>query len=166
MKLLMGLWFDKTHKNEPFSMYPTVSLVSTRLKSIRPNLTISRPPRSLADLTHWKTSEFRNFLFLWSLTVLYDVLPEEYYVHFCLLVKGIHILSNECITQTDLKTAEKCLFKLVENFEHLYSARYLTMNCHQLDCVKGNGPLFANNCFVFEDLNGYILKHIHGPTGG
>ena len=24
---------------------------------------------------------------------------------------------------------------------------------------------FANNCFVFEDLNGYILKHIHGTTG-
>lgn len=25
--------------------------------------------------------------------------------------------------------------------------------------------LFANNCFVFEDLNGYILKYIHGTTG-
>lgn len=153
MKLLMVLWFDKVHKSEPFSMYTSVSLVSTRLKSIRPNLTITRPPRSLGDLSHWKTSEFRNFLFLWSLPVLYGVLSEAYYVHFCLLVKGIHILSNECITQMDLKTAEKCLFKFVENFEHLYSARFLTMNCHQLlhitDCVKGNGPLFANNCFVF-----------------
>lgn len=169
MKLLLVLWFDKKHKNEPFSVFPAVSLVSSRLKSICPNLTITRPPRSLSDLTHWKTSEFRNFLFLWSLPVLYGVLPEPYYVHFCLLVKAIHILSKECITQMELESAEKCLFKFVENFQNMYSARYLTMNCHQLlhitDCVRGNGPLFANNCFVFEDLNGYILKHIHGPTG-
>lgn len=62
----------------------------------------------------------------------------------------------------------KCLSKFVENLENMYSARYLTMNCHQLlhitDCVRGNDPLFANNCFMFEHLNGYILKHIHGPT--
>lgn len=169
MKLLLVLWFDKKHKNEPFSVFHAVSLVSSRLKSICPNLTITRPPRSLSDLTHWKTSEFRNFLFLWSLPVLYGVLPEPYYVHFCLLVKAIHILSKEYIAQMELESAEKCLFKFVENFQNMYSARYLTMNCHQLlhitDCVRGNGPLFANNCFVFEDLNGYILKHIHGPTG-
>lgn len=69
----------------------------------------------------------------------------------------------------ELESAEKCLFKFVKNFENMYSARYLTMNfdhiLHITDCVRGNGPLFANNCFVFEDLNGYILKHIHGPTG-
>ena len=36
---------------------------------------------------------------------------------------------------------------------------------HLVDSVRANGPLFANNCFVFKDLNGYILKHIHGTTG-
>lgn len=121
------------------------------------------------EIKHWKTSEFRNFLFLWSLPVLFDILPEAYYVHFCLFVKAIYNLSKEGISENELKNAEMCHFKFVENFENLYSARFLTMNCHQLlhitDCVRANGPLFVNNCFVFEDLNGYVLKHIHGPTG-
>lgn len=43
------------------------------------------------------------------------------------------------------------------------------MNIHQLllitDSVRANGPSFSNNCFVFEDLNGYILKNIHGQLG-
>lgn len=169
MKLLMVLWFDKTHKDATFSIFYSVSLVSKRLKSVCPNLHITRPPRSLDEIKHWKTSEFRNFLFLWSLPVLFDILPEAYYVHFCLFVKAIYNLSKEGISKNELKNAEMCHFKFVENFENLYSARFLTMNCHQLlhitDCVRANGPLFVNNCFVFEDLNGYVLKHIHGPTG-
>lgn len=34
-----------------------------------------------------------------------------------------------------------------------------------MDCVRGNGLFFVNNCFVFEDLNGYILKYIYGLIG-
>lgn len=85
------------------------------------------------------------------------------------MVKAIYNLSKECITGHELASAERFLTKFVENFSELYSLRFLTMNCHQLphitDCVKSNGPLFDNNCFIFENLNSYILKHIHGPTG-
>ena len=90
-------------------------------------------------------------------------------MHFCLLVHGIYNLSREKISQVEVTHAEKCLLMFVENFPDLYSPRYQTMNCHQLlhiaDSVRANGPLFVNNCFVFEDLNGYIIKHIHGTTG-
>ncbi len=45
----------------------------------------------------------------------------------------------------------------------------MTMNFHQLvlftRTVCYTGPLFANNCFIFEDLNGYIIQHIHGSQG-
>lgn len=96
-------------------------------------------------------------------------MPDAYNVHFALKVKAFYNLSKECITEHELASAERCLTKFVEIFSELYSLRFLTMNCHQLlhitDCVKSNGPLFANNCFIFENLNGYILKHIHGPTG-
>ena len=169
MKMLLLLWFDKQHKQEQFSVINLKSIVSDRLKAINPNLSVTRPPRSLDELGHWKSSEFRNFLFLWSLSVLYGILPDPYYMHYCLLVQAIYNLCKENITEAELVNAEKCLLKFVEHFEKLYSSRYLTMNMHQLvhitDCVRANGPLFANNCFVFEDLNGYILKHIHGPTG-
>ena len=45
----------------------------------------------------------------------------------------------------------------------------MTMNCHLLVCladsVRWNGPLFAVDCFVFEDLNGYLIKYVHGTQG-
>lgn len=169
MKMLLTLWFDKQHKNEKFSFITSKALVSERLKSIQPNLQITRPPRSLDDVSHWKTAEFRNFLFLWSLPILDDILPKDYYLHFSLLVRGIYTLSKEDISETELLNAEKCLIKFVENVQILYSERFMSKNIHQLlhitDSVRANGPLFSNNCFVFEDLNGYILKNIHGPTG-
>lgn len=57
----------------------------------------------------------------------------------------------------------------VEEFQKLYGYQWLTLNQHQLihlvDCVRNTGPLFVNNCFIFEDLNGFIVKHIHGTQG-
>lgn len=100
-----------------FLFFNSVSLVSKRLKSVCPNLHITRPPRSLDEIKHWKTSEFRNFLFLWSLPVLFDILPEAYYVHFCLFVKAIYNLSKEGISENELKNAEMCHFKFVENLK-------------------------------------------------
>lgn len=45
----------------------------------------------------------------------------------------------------------------------------MLMNIYELlyiiDLVRVNGLLFLNNCFVFEDLNGYILKNIYGLIG-
>lgn len=88
-------------------------------------------------------------------------------MHFSLLVRGIDILSKEDISETELQNSEKCLIKLVENFQTLYSERFMLMNIHQLlhiiESMRVNGPSFSNNCF--EDLNGYILRNIHGPTG-
>lgn len=44
------------------------------------------------------------------------------------------------------------------------------MNCHQLlhisDCLKSYGLLYANKCFIFENLNCYTyIVQIHCPTG-
>jgi hypothetical protein len=169
MKMMLTLWFDKQHKNEAYSILDHKTTVSDRLSAINPNIQITRPPRSLNELSHWKTAEYRNFLFLWSLPVLHDILPEEYFLHFSLLVRGIFTLARENISMSELRNAEQCLTGFVENFASLYTQRYMLMNIHQLlhitDCVTANGPLFANNCFAFEDFNGYLLKNIHGPTG-
>ncbi|CAC5380275.1 unnamed protein product [Mytilus coruscus] len=96
-------------------------------------------------------------------------MPQQYLMHFTLLVRSIYNLSRENISGQEIDNAEQCLFKFVELFTSFYPERNLTMNCHQLlhitDSVRANGPLFANNCFIFEDLNGYLLKNIHGTTG-
>ena len=115
MKMLLNFGFDKNFKDESFSLFPDKSVVNQRLAAIKPNLHITRPPRSLDDLCHWKSAEFRNFLLLWGVPALDGSLPQEYFRHFCLLVKGIYNLSRENIPKGNLMDAEHCLFKLTMN---------------------------------------------------
>ena len=168
-KLLVKLWFTNTYKNESFSCFDKRQNVSNFLTTIKPTINITRVPRSLDDLAFWKASEFRNFLLYWSIPILKNCLSRIHFVHFCLLVRAIYLLSQESISQDDIVLAESCLFEFVKNFEELYSRRYMTMNIHQIvhlaDVVRATGPLFAINSFVFEDINGFIVSHIHGTQG-
>jgi len=81
---------------------------------------------------------------------------------------SIFILSKKGITEADVQTAETALFLFVELYAELYSRKYITLNVHRIvhlaDCVnlRYTGPLYVNNCFIFEDLNRFIIKHIHG----
>ena len=63
-KLLLELWCTKNYKEKPFSLYASLSTINERLTSIRPTLDITRLPRSIIDLQHWKASEYRSFLVL------------------------------------------------------------------------------------------------------
>lgn len=169
MKLLLMLWFSKDLKNSTFSFHIARERVNLALSNIKPTIEITRVPRSLDDIVHWKASEFRSFLLYWGLPVLSKVLSQQYLFHFCLLVKAIYLLSKDTIYPEDLEQAELLLFTFVEDFADLYTVRYMTMNVHQLvhlsDMVRKTGPLFVNNCFIFEDLNGFIVSHIHGTQG-
>ncbi|XP_078533887.1 LOW QUALITY PROTEIN: uncharacterized protein LOC144820125 [Lissotriton helveticus] len=169
MKLLMTIWFTKEYKHHSYSFYDKVKIVNVYLKQIKPTLDVSRVPRSVDELPYWKASEFRNFLLFYGMPVLKHVLDRSRYLHFCLLMKAIHKLLNDDISQEDLNIAEQCLLLFVQLFNDLYEKRFLTMNVHQLvhlvDSVRATGPLFTANCFVFEDLNGFLLQHVHGTVG-
>ena len=169
--LLMNIWFGKEIPGaKPGTRYyAKIPIIDALLDKIKPLQNLSRVPRSLLDLPHWKSSEFRNFLLYWGKPILKNILSDEHFGHFCLLVRAIHNLSKEVIEEEDLLIAEQCLVMFVANFAGLYGGRFMTMNIHSLlhlvDSVRANGPLFVNNCFVFEDLNGYLLDHIHGTLG-
>lgn len=70
------------------------------------------------------------------------------------------------ISNQELESVEQALLLFVEQYQHLYGEQYLTLNQHQLvhlvDCVRNTGPLFVKDCFIFEDLNRFIVQHIHG----
>lgn len=139
------------------------------LKTIKPAIFVTRIPRSIDEIAHWKSSEYRNFLLYWGIPILEGILSRPYFVHFCLLARSIFILSKEGISNQELESVEQALLLFVEQYQHLYGEQYLTLNQHQLvhlvDCVRDTGPLYVNNCFIFEDLNGFIIKHIHGKQG-
>lgn len=169
VKQLLTLWFDKKIKSENFSFFNERETVNQYLRQVKPTIFVTRIPRTLDNIVHWKSSEFRNFLLYWGIPILKNVLSSEYFAHFCLLARAIFILSKEGVTQNEIQTAEKALLLFVELYGDLYSQKYMTLNIHQIihlaDCVRHTGPLYVNNCFIFEDLNGFIIKHVHGTQG-
>ena len=53
--------------------------INIRLKSIRPPHNFRSSPCSIEDLLHWKAADFHSFLLFYSLPVLKDILPSDYF---------------------------------------------------------------------------------------
>ena len=166
VKMIMSLWFDKSYKNEIFSIASEIGKVERRLISIKPPSYITRLPRSLSEVSHFKATEFKNFLLFYSLPCLYGILPDDMFHHFSLLVYSIFLLLQENITPSDILACKRMLLEFVINIPVFYGERYMTSNVHLLlhltDKVEDLGPLWASSCFYFEDFNGQLRRLFHG----
>lgn len=166
-KLLLRLWFAPEFSKEPFSFNKCVNKVDESLKKIQPTLDITRLPRSIQkDLKYWKASEYRSFLLFYGAVVLFNILDNERFSHYLLLVHAMQILLKSGSSDADISYSEELLFTFCQNFDKFYHERFMTLNIHQLlhlpDSVRQLGPLYTHSCFSFEDKNGVILKMIRG----
>ncbi|XP_072019667.1 uncharacterized protein [Amphiura filiformis] len=166
-KVLINLWFTSANASEAFSVYSDIAVVDARLLAIKVTHNISRVPRALgAHFKYWKASEFRSWLLYYSLPILADLMEKTFYYHYACFVEAIHLLSGSSISTDDIKKSYNNLVYFVFMFEPLYGSRYCGLNLHSLlhlpETVVHTGPLWAINCFGFEDANGQILKLFHG----
>lgn len=166
-KMLMTLWFNKSHATECQSISKQEEVVDRQLLNITPPNCISRAPRSITkDFAHWKASEFRSFLSFYGIPCLWNILPDECFQHFILFVEAIWLLDQSSISPQCLQKSGYLLHHFCLRIEALYGCRYETFNVHSLlhlqDCVNNVGPLWACSCFWFEDYNGDLRKLFHG----
>lgn len=167
MKMLMTLWFDKSHRNEHFSISTKAKEVDERLLNIKPPKFLTSFPRSLTEVSHFKAAELKNFLLnYYSLPCLFSILPMDQFNHFSLLVYAIYIFLQQNITAKDILQCRKFLLEFVINVPVMYGERYMTSNVHLLlhlaDKVEDLGPLWCSSCFYFEDFNGQLRRLFHG----
>ena len=166
MKMLLNLWFDKAYRNESFYAGNLIKTVDERLTAISPPHYITRTPRSLSQLSHFKASELKAFLLFYGVACMWQILPDEYFQHFLLLVEGTYILLQDSISYTDLEKAANLMKHFCINVAALYGDRFQTSNVHMLlhlkQKVKDLGPLWCNSCFYFEDFNGELRNLFHG----
>ena len=167
VKMLLELWTYSAHKKEPWYVGNNLQEIDQRLLAIKPPNSITRTPRSISEnLKHWKASELRAWLLHYSLPCLYNILPEEYFQHFALLVEGIYLLNKSSVSSQDLATSRLILKNFCKLLPDLYAVRYQRINVHLLlhaaDCVVNLGPLWAQSCYPFEDWNGTLTKLFHG----
>lgn len=83
VKQLLSLWFDKKNKSKDFSFFHLRSQINNMLKTIMPAIFVTRIPKSIDEIAHWKSSEYRNFLLYWGIPILEGILSRPYFVHFC-----------------------------------------------------------------------------------
>lgn len=75
VKQLLTLWFDKKNKSKDFSFFHLRSQIN------KPAIFVTRTPRSIDEIAHWKSSEYRNFLLYWGIPIL-----EEYFLDLTLSI--------------------------------------------------------------------------------
>ncbi|XP_070522164.1 uncharacterized protein [Cardiocondyla obscurior] len=168
VKKLLYFWLDSNFSNEPFSLRAISSVVDSRLTCIKPPKFVHRMPRTVLDLCHWKASELKMWFFYYSVPILEKIMNPIYFRHYLLLVNGISLLNSSCITVKNIEDAERLLHEFVRECPTLYGIQFCSINVHQIlhlpDCVKRLGPLWIYSCFPYEDINGKILKLVHGTT--
>ncbi|XP_074101929.1 uncharacterized protein LOC141529328 [Cotesia typhae] len=155
-----------TNKSGPWSIKNSMSEINDFITNIRPPAYFNRLPRSLAQITYFKASEYYNLILFYALPALRDYLPQRYLQHLLTLIIALfNLLQNE-ITEDDLQEAESLLEIFINEVPILFSDRELTYNMHQLKhlvlCVRRWGPLQSTSAFCFENYNGYIASSVHG----
>ena len=166
-KMLLKLWFDTENSGELWYCGTKVHIADSKLLQIRPPLNITRTPRSIQQhRSYWKASEYRAWLLFYSVPVMLDILPQDYLVHYMLLVEAIYLLLKNTIYPAELSKAELLVQHFCFKLQYYYGERYMSANVHHLlhlpKIVCDFGPLYCYSCFAYESLNGKLLKYIKG----
>lgn len=162
VSMLMDLWLDVAGD---WNISNHIDAMDTFLLEIKIPDYMSRLTRSLRTRKFWKASEFRAWLLFYSLPCLKGILPHKYYQHYLLLVSAVFTLLKTSISIEDYIAADAKIKMFVMDMGRLYRFRDCVYNVHCLLhlvlCVKRWGPLW-NSTFLFEDLNGKLVRLIHG----
>eukprot|EP00731_Ephydatia_muelleri_P011483 Em0006g377a len=124
IKLLLTSWFSKSKKREMYSIHDKLALCDAKLMAIKVPHIIKRPPKSLTIFNKWKAIEYFSWLLYYSVPLLHDVLSDECFNHYCLLVISLHILLSDKITEDMLFLAEESLHKFYVQYPNIYSESF------------------------------------------
>ena len=111
-----------------------------------------------------KADEWKNFVFIYSMFCLKDILPKEKFEHWLLFVKACKLLCTRAIKLEDAEEARELLQQFCQGVEEIYGKKYCTANMHLhmhlAECIQDFGPVYSFWCFSFERYNG-ILGSYH-----
>ena len=137
--------------------------LQTRIDSIIPPPRIGRIPRKLGSgFSSLTADEWKNWILLYSLYCLKDVLPESDYLCWSLFVDACYLLCQLVITNVEVQNAQDLLINFCKRFQDLYGFQHCTPNmhmaCHLHDNIRDYGPLTAFWAFSFERYNGALER--------
>jgi len=143
VKYFFFMWFDSKYNQCTWYIGSKKFIFNDRLLNIHPPCELTRTPRVLEDMKLYKASEWKNMLLYYSLPCLQDLLPNNYFKHWSLLVFSMHKFLADRITEKDFKDAEKALRKFVFKMETLYGKEHMKFNVHLLLHIPKSVKLFG-----------------------
>ena len=185
--LLVSLWHGQldNEKMDPITNWPWAVLQGNIWEEHRkavaeatPYLpgSFDRPPRNIADKINsgYKAWEWLLYLYGLAPALLYGVLPQPYYSHFCKLVCAMRIIQQHNIKTTDLIQAEHLLRSFAYEFETLYYQRridrlhFCRQSIHALLHLASEvvrlGPPICSSQWTMERTIGNLGEEIRQPA--
>lgn len=116
----------------------------------------NRKPRSLSELSRWKGTELRNFVYFIAPIVFKATLTKKKYDHFLHYFCGITILCREDLCYTKNEKASEYLHAFVAQSDEILGRAFASYNVHGLihisEEVKCNGSLDSYSAWIYENF--------------
>ncbi|XP_077867666.1 uncharacterized protein LOC144356999 [Saccoglossus kowalevskii] len=122
---------------------------------------IGRIPRKIAaGFSGFTADQWRNWVAVFSIFALKDVIPDEHYKCWQIFVEACTIVCARKITIQDAYKAHALLKDFCKTFANLYGKEHCTINMHMhmhlIDSILNFGPVYGFWCFSFERFNGIL----------
>lgn len=136
----------------------------------------NQPPRNPEKKINsgYKAWEYTLLLYGLCTALLHDILPYEYWVHFCKLVCAVRIISQHSIKRDDLRIAAHLFAEFIEEFEQLYyqykleRIHFMCQSIHALghygNEVATKGPLICASQWTMERTIGNLVVEMRQPS--
>jgi hypothetical protein len=138
-------------------------LISHRLNSIRaPAGVASFSSKVLVNMAWMKSAEWQSWTLVYSLFVLFKVLPADHYAVWTDFVHGCSLLYQSSVTRDEVNEAERLFVKFYESFGKLASVSWTDLKpnfhfmLHLPLCVRRFGSVYNFHCYRFESQNQYL----------
>jgi len=138
-----------------------LDLIEKRIKQFVTPVDVGRLPSNMkACYSSFTADQWKNWINVYSVVILKDILPSEHLRCWQLFVRSCTILCTYCIRRSDLTTADALLLQFCRQFERLYGRNSCTFNMHLhlhlIDTFLHFGPPHATWCYAFERFNGTL----------
>lgn len=170
MKKLLKSWVQLVPFKLSTGQKADVELTIKAIKKYIP-CEFSRKPRSLSEMDRYKATELRLILLYTGAAYFKDVLKENMFKNFLLLMYIVRTLCNpNAVADSDILThIEKLCVIFVKQFKKIYGNKFsLSLNIHILihivDDVRRFGVLDSFSAFPFENMLGRIKKRVRSSN--
>ena len=122
---------------------------------------IGKIPRKIVSaFDGFNADEYKNWVLLFSIYSLHDVLPQRDKDCFRKFVIACQYLCRKIISKNDVTIAHEMLLQFCKSFQSLYGENRITPNMHLhmhlKECVLNFGPIYSFWLFSFERYNGML----------